>query len=203
LGQLGGQLGQLGAIGAAAAPLGPEAPRAVQLGYAIKEKGGTRILVLKMRNQNDFEVPYKLKGDLLTLDGGVFEVGAKDGRSALLQAELKGVWARVDTVLEKKMLDAFPPFPAELDGFQIKLELRSERLLIAADRATVEPDGRIRLESCAVARLGSTQSKARPTTVRSEHALLTLQTPARLITDLKTGTLRRVEFADGLRLDLQ
>jgi hypothetical protein len=116
--QLGGMLGQLtqppgagigGLNGSSGATSGggaemflPGAPRFATLGYEIKETSGKKILVLKMANQVDFEVPFRLKGATLTLMGGVFEVGGANGRPSFLQAELNGEWKRVGALPEKK-----------------------------------------------------------------------------------------------------
>ena len=113
-GQIGGMLGQLsqpasagiggpntgaGAInGGSAEMLALGAPRFATLGYAIKETTGKKTLVLKMPNQDDFEVPFHLEGATLTLNGGVFEVGGTNGRPSFLQAELNGQWKREKTV---------------------------------------------------------------------------------------------------------
>jgi hypothetical protein len=117
-GQLGGMLGQLtqppgagigGLNGSSGATSGggaemflPGAPHVATLGYVIQETNGKKILVLKMANQVDFEVPFQLKGGTLTLKGGVFEVGGANGRPSFLQAELNGEWKRVGVVFEKK-----------------------------------------------------------------------------------------------------
>jgi RNA polymerase sigma factor (sigma-70 family) len=200
-GGIGGGTG--GAAGTAGLP-GRGIPRGSRVGYELKEKEGKKILVLKARNQDDFEVPYKLEGDTLTLDGGVFEVGGRGGRPAFLKVDLKGEWKRVDTALEDKLRKACPG--VDVDGFSIKIECGRQRLVIAANTMTVQPDGRIRFEDCVVARLPLARDGAKsgsPTTIRSEHALVKLENPAHTVTDLGTGTILAVEFADGVRMNLK
>jgi hypothetical protein len=172
------------------------------VGYESKEIEGKTILVLHLRNQDDFEVPYKLDGDTLTLDGGVYEVGGQGGRPAFLKVELKGEWKRVNTALEEAFRKAFRGM--DVDGYSIKIEIRGQRLLLAANKAIIQPDGRIRFDDCAVARLPVVQEGAKPgtaTTIRSAHAIVQLEKPAQKVTDL--GTVLAVEFPDGVRMNLK
>lgn len=80
----------------------PGVTRSATLGYIVKETSGKKILVLTMANQDDFEVPFQLKGASLTLKGGVFEVGGVNGQPLILQVELNGEWKRVGESLGKK-----------------------------------------------------------------------------------------------------
>jgi RNA polymerase sigma factor (sigma-70 family) len=180
------------------------AGRGVSGVYELKDKEGKKVLVLKLPNKDDFEVPYKLEGDTLTLDGGVYELGGRGGRPAFLKVELKGEWKRVNTALEDKLRKALPGM--DVEGFSIQVESRGQRLVIAANQAKVLEDGRIRLEDCAVARLPAVPEGAKPgraTSIRSEHAIFKLDKPARTVTDLGTGKVLAVEFADGVRMNLQ
>jgi hypothetical protein len=178
--------------------------RGTTVSYERKEKEGKTVLVLKSPSQEDFEVPYKLDGDTLTFDGGVYKVGGQGGRPAFLEIEFKGEWKRVDTALEDKLRKAFPG--VDVDGFSIKVEIRSQRLLLAANKATIQADGHIRCEDCAVARLPAAPEGARPgsaTAIRSEQAVFQLDKPIRSITDLATGTILSVDFGNGVRMNLK
>jgi RNA polymerase sigma factor (sigma-70 family) len=178
--------------------------RGATVSYECKEKDGKTILVLKVPNQEDFEVPYKLDGDTLTFDGGVYKVGGQGGRPAFLEVEFKGEWKRVDTALEDKLRKAFPG--VDVDGFSIKVELRGQRLVLAANKVTIQPDGHIRFEDCAVARLPVAQEGAKPgsaTAVRSDQAVFQLDKPIRTIADLGSGTILTVDFGNGVRMNLK
>jgi hypothetical protein len=193
-----------GAGGAGAGPLPPGAPRATTVGYQLKEKDGKKVIVIRGRDQGDVEVPYRLDGDTLTLDGGVYEVGGRAGRTPFLKVTLKGEWKRVNQGVEDKLRKAFPGM--DVEGFAIQLEVRGQRLVAAANKALVQPDGRIRLEDCAVARLpaaGDGAKAASATTVRSAHAVFQLGAPARTLADLGGGKIIAVEFADGVRMNLK
>jgi hypothetical protein len=55
--------------------------------YELKEQDGKKIIVIKAPGQDDFLISYKLDGDKLKLDGGLYE-------RAGLKAELRGEWKR-------------------------------------------------------------------------------------------------------------
>jgi RNA polymerase sigma factor (sigma-70 family) len=195
-GALGGFGG--GGIGGAMGPAGSGSGGGVATSYTLSEKDGKTFLVLKRPKQDELRVPYKLEGDTLTLDGGLFQVGP---RAFTPQIELKGTWKRVDKVLEDKFVKAFSPYLMEWESYAIKLELRKQRLLIAAKSMTMK-DGEVRLEPCLIARLPS-QEGARPTIVRSVYGLFTLQHPIQSITELNGGNILSVGFPDGLKMRLQ
>src|SRR5205823_6237431 len=98
----GGGIGGPGMLG------GPGSRVGFSVGYEVKETDGKQILVLKRRSQDDFEVPFRLVGDTLTLNGGVYEVGGRGGRPGYLKVELKGEWKRVDTPLEGRIRKPLP-----------------------------------------------------------------------------------------------
>src|SRR5207244_2421016 len=69
--------------------------------YQVKENDGKKVIVIE-GFAGKMEIPYKLDGDTLTLDGGtrqVYERNAGGGFPPIL-VELKGEWKRVNVDLE-------------------------------------------------------------------------------------------------------
>ena len=121
----------------------------------LKERDGKKVIVFHLRNQEDVEATYKLEGDTLTLDGGTIEPGGRGpggrgDRPAFFKFELKGEWKRVNVDLENKFRRAFPGL--EVEALAIKIDLRSQRLVIGATNAVMQ-DGRLRLTDCVLARV--------------------------------------------------
>ncbi len=173
--------------------------------YEAKKTDGSGVFVIHTRHrgglraaENVMEVPYKVDGDTLTLQGGVYDSGGPRA----FKVELKGEWKRLDTNLETKLRTAFVP-GAELDFFPIRLELRGQKVMIVAQQAALEADGRVRFDHCAVVRMPNDQDadkSAAPTTVQSKHALVKLERTSRSATDFGKNAIMEIEFANGVRL---
>jgi hypothetical protein len=168
------------------------------LDYTIKEKEGKKFIVLE---GNRVEMGFRVDGDSLFLDGVVYELPRIGGGSGGEDLNFfKGEWKRFDFALEQKFDQALPSndvyFP-----LPIKIDMKSERLILAANKAAVEADGRIRLEDCALARFDADGSKV--TAIRSPQAFITLEDPVRSVRDLGAARIRVVEFADGVRMDFK
>jgi hypothetical protein len=99
---------------------------------------------------------------------------------------------------DQKLRQAFPG--SEVSAAAIKLEVRSQGLLIAASALAVEADGRVKVSDCAIARFPTGETagaRVRPTTIRSEHAYFKLDGAIRSVADLATCKILSVELAGG------
>jgi RNA polymerase sigma factor (sigma-70 family) len=198
-----------GASGKPGTKFGPPLFNGLGVKYSITEKNNKKILVSRI-GVRDFEIPFEIKGDTLILDGGIFEqdrpdvdVIEKDGEAkGKFKVELKGQWLRVPATssMDGRLKQAFPE--GDVHFFPIKLHLPSRNLLIAAHEFHIDRDGRVRLENCAIALFGP-KEEMQPTTVRSSYVIITLDNPVNNFTELSSRKFRALEFANGLRLDLQ
>jgi hypothetical protein len=104
----------------------------------------------------------------------------------------------VDDLLRRAFPDA-PPLHAP-----IKIHWQAQGILVTAHTVEVLADGRVRLTDCTFARFpAGGDSPAAPTTARSPRADLTLDTPARRLTDLSGRKLSSAELDGGIRLEFQ
>jgi hypothetical protein len=105
---------------------------------------------------------------------------------------------------ERKLQQAFPN-DQQASSAAIKVNVRAQGLVFAADSATVEPDGRIKLSNCAIAqfpRQDAGGKTIRPTTIRSEYAYLKYDGPVRSIVDLVIRKILAVELPGGATMKL-
>jgi hypothetical protein len=108
-----------------------------------------------------------------------------------------------ETTTERKLQQAFPNDQAS--SAAIKLNIRAQGLVISADSAIVEPDGRIKLSDCAIAqfpRQDAGGKTIRPTTIRSEYAYLRYDVPVRSLVDLVSRKILAVELPGGATMSL-
>ncbi len=109
--------------------------------------------------------------------------------------------AQCGTAIDRKLKQAFSD--SAVKDAAVKLEFRSQGLLLAASSVTIEPDGRIKLTDCAVARFGEGADPARPgrlTTMRSTQVTLALDKPINGLTDLGDRRVLSAELAGGIRM---
>jgi hypothetical protein len=105
---------------------------------------------------------------------------------------------------ELKLQQAFPN-DRGVSNLGIKLTIRAQGLVIAADSAIVEPDGRIKLSDCAIAQFPRQDAGGmtiRPTTIRSEYAYLKYDGPVRSMGDLASRKILAVELPGGATMSL-
>jgi hypothetical protein len=113
--------------------------------------------------------------------------------------------ANGDTVGEK-LRKAFPG--GEVENAPIRLDIRSKRLLIAADRMTLEADGRVKLVGCAIARFQAPKGaskEALPTTIRCQFAHIKLDRPIHTLTpsELSGRKIVSVELSGGIHFTFE
>ncbi len=204
---VGGAGGAVGGGGIGSPALMATMPHGISGAYSMKDVGGKQTLVLRFapnaRDQDTFDVPFSVKGDTVTLEGGMFEVGARGNNPPLIKTELKGQWHRVDTALEKKLMEAFPGM--DVPSFLYKFDLPAPGLLIAAEKMDLPGSKVIQLGGCAIARYakGSDSHGEVLTAVRSRSASLTFENPVSKLADLSANRVLSIEFADGARVDLK
>jgi hypothetical protein len=103
--------------------------------------------------------------------------------------------------VDQKLREAFPD--SELSAAAVKLEIRSQGLVITAATIAVAHDGRVRLDDCVIARFLREGGKwGKPTTIRSVYAHFTLDGPVRSITDLANRRILAVELAGGVHMTI-
>ncbi|HYT93150.1 MAG TPA: hypothetical protein VEL76_30815 [Gemmataceae bacterium] len=144
---------------------------------------------------------------VLVMDGA--SRGACEDKESRTKAEEKARGAVADkqqgpesSPLDDKLRQAFGERCPEVER-AIKLELRKRGLLLTADEATFEADGRLRLSPCSIARFGNqkgTTDTPVVTTLRSQHAYLTLDRPLGSFDDLGSCELLTIELTGGMRL---
>jgi hypothetical protein len=109
--------------------------------------------------------------------------------------------ANGDTVGEK-LRKAFPG--SDVENAPIRLDIRSKRLLIPADRMILEADGRVKLVGCAIARSQAPKESGEPslpTTIRCQFALIKFDRPVHSFSPAEfRHKIVSVELSGGVHL---
>jgi hypothetical protein len=101
--------------------------------------------------------------------------------------------------VDRRLRSAFGADCREALGAAIKLEIRSRRLVLAADRFSVEPDGRVKLAPCWLVRPGAADAPEE-LAIRCREAFLTFDGAVRHLADVGRRQVTAVEPAGDVRI---
>jgi hypothetical protein len=105
--------------------------------------------------------------------------------------------------VDRKLQLAFGKDCQEVNGAAIKLAFRSRHMVVAASRATLEADGRVRLSACYIAAFDQEpdgQKPAQITAIRASMARITFDQPIRNITNMVTREITSVDLPGNMRI---
>lgn len=108
-----------------------------------------------------------------------------------------------DDITDKVLQKAFGE-NCEESRRTIKIYLGSKGLAMAAEKLTIEPDGRVKFTPFSMAHIGKTGEKESAIiTVQSEWALLKLDQPIVDLLELRKRKIMSVELPGGVRLGIK
>jgi RNA polymerase sigma factor (sigma-70 family) len=119
-----------------------------------------------------------------------------------LQAE-GNVQGAAEGEVDRRLRSAFGDDCREALGAAIKLELRSRRVVLAADRFSVEADGRVKLTPCWLVQSGQEEGGAGVSeglALRCREAFLTFDGPVHSLADVGRRQVTAVEPAGDVRI---
>jgi hypothetical protein len=104
---------------------------------------------------------------------------------------------------EQKLQQAFGTDCDEL-RWGLKMLFRDKGLVLAAEKLTMETDGRVKLTPCSIAHFtNNSNSKLQIVTTRSEWVLLALDRPIQNLSELASSKILAAEFPGGLKVQFK